>query len=61
MEIRALWSDMKFYVFYMNSSMKNFEKNESLLKYFKIEFNLMKNKKFMKSDFYKNNRIIAEG
>ena len=51
MKIRALWCKLKFYDFYMNSSMKNFEKNESLLKYFKIEFNLMKNKKIYEIRF----------
>ena len=36
MEIRALWSDMKFYVFF-NKFNEKFEKN-SLFKFFKIEF-----------------------
>ena len=40
MEIRALWSDMKFYLFYMNSSMKNFEEKKSFFKFFRIEFKI---------------------
>ena len=45
MEIRALWSEMKFHVFYKNSSMKKIEKTSSLFKFYKIEFMLWKKKK----------------
>ena len=45
MEIRALWSKMKFHVFYKNSSMKKIEKTSSLFKFYKIEFILWKKKK----------------
>ena len=45
MEIRALWSDMKFYLFYMNSSMKNFEKKKKFLQFFQNRIqNKLKNK-----------------
>ena len=35
--MRALWSDMKFYVFYRNSSLKNW-KDISSFKFMRIEF-----------------------
>ena len=44
MEIRALCSEMKFHVFYKNSSMKKNEKTSSLFKFYKIEFILWKKK-----------------
>ena len=44
MEIRVLWSIMKFYAFVQKFFIEKFEKNRSLFKFFKIEFKI-KNKK----------------
>ena len=44
MEIRALWSDMKFYVFLQKFFNEKFEKNISFKKNFKIEFKINKKK-----------------
>ena len=38
MEIRALWSDMKFYVFLQKFFNEKFEKNITFFKFFRIEF-----------------------
>ena len=49
MEIRALWSKMKFHVSKINSSMKNLKKNISLLKFFRID---SKKKKYSRERRY---------
>ena len=56
MEIRALWSKIKFYVFYKNSPMKKIEKTSSLFKFYKIEFILWKKKNVDENKWNKNDK-----